>query len=257
MKEIKAATVSYLNARPFRFGWEHASLMNEVDMISATPAEVAHMLVAEQVDFGLVPVKVIPALKNAEVISDFGIACNGPVSSVIICAEVPLGRIEKLYLDYQSQTSAALTQILLRDYWKTAPEMLPSFPGYEKKISGTTAGLLIGDRALQLRHTFDQVYDLGEAWKNFTGRPFVFACWVANKKLPGDLISRFNEAMAEGVGRLPEVIALSRPLYPGIDVSDYLGSKIQYRLDQEKKSAMEYFLRLSFPKKPVSPAALL
>jgi chorismate dehydratase len=191
-----------------------------------------------------VPVRVIPALKESYIISDYGITCDGPVGSVVICSQVPIERIEKLFLDYQSRTSAALAQILICDYWKLNPQIIQSSPGYENKIEGTTAGLLIGDRALHLKSKFKYGYDLGEGWKNFTGMPFVFACWVSNKKLPEEFIQRFNETMAFGAHHLEEVIAEQQNNYRDVDVKDYLSSKIQFFIDEKKTKAVDYFLKL-------------
>jgi chorismate dehydratase len=90
---------------------------------------------------------------------------------VVICSQVPIEETEKLFLDYQSRTSASLTQILVHDYWKLPLKVIQSSPGYEKMMEGTTAGLLIGDRALHLKSQFQYCYDLGEAWKKHTGMP--------------------------------------------------------------------------------------
>lgn len=244
MKSIKVAAVSYLNTKPFLYGLEHSPVLDEIVLTTELPSVIAKQLLNNEVDVGLVPVRVIPALKEAHIISDYGITCNGEVGSVVICSQLPIEKIEKLFLDYQSRTSAALTQILIRDYWKLQPEIIQSSPGYEKKIEGTTAGLLIGDRALQLKSQFEFCYDLGEAWKNFTGMPFVFACWVSNKELPDEFSKRFNEAMAYGAHHLDEVILQQQKIYPDVNVTDYLASKIQFFIDDEKKSALNHFLKL-------------
>ena len=77
---------------------------------------------------------------------------------------------------------------------------------FREKIKGNTAGVIIGDRALEQRLISTYIYDLGEAWKLHTGLPFVFAAWIANKKLPGDFIDKFNEANAQGLAHLDDVI---------------------------------------------------
>src|SRR5439155_1001911 len=72
---------------------------------------------------------------------------------------------------------------------------------------GTTAGVVIGDRALEQRLTSPYIYDLAEAWRNFTGLPFVFAAWIANKELPESFCKLFNEANAIGLNELDKVVA--------------------------------------------------
>jgi len=78
---------------------------------------------------------------------------------------------------------------------------------FRNHIQGTTAGVVIGDRALEQRRTSPYIYDLAGAWKAMTGLPFVFAAWVANKQLPPDFIHLFNQANAVGLQNIGAVIA--------------------------------------------------
>jgi chorismate dehydratase len=243
-EKVKVAAVSYLNTKPFLFGLTHSPLLNSIQLELQHPSMIAKQLLNHEIDLGLVPVAVIPRLRESHTISDFGICCNGEVSSVVICSQVPLNEAEKLFLDYQSRTSSALTQLLLKDYWKANPRIVQASPGYEKQVMGKYAGLFIGDRALKLKERYDYCYDLGAAWKKFTGKPFVFACWVANRKLDDDFIHQFNEALSFGVAHLDEVIAEQQPIFPGVDVRDYLSAKMQFVLNEEKKQALNYFLQL-------------
>jgi chorismate dehydratase len=243
-EKIKVAAVSYLNTKPFLYGLTRSPLISSMDLELEQPSMIAKQLLNGEIDLGLVPVAIIPRLRESHIISDFGITCDGEVSSVVICSQVPLNEAEKLFLDYQSRTSSALAQLLVKEYWKANPRIVQASPGYEKQIMGKYAGLFIGDRALKLKERYDYCYDLGEAWKKFTGMPFVFACWVANKK-PDDLfLKSFNEALEFGVSHLDEVIAEQQPLYPDVNVRDYLSLKIQYALNEEKKQALNYFLQL-------------
>lgn len=100
-------------------------------------------------------------------------------------------QVEKIYLDYQSRTSVMLARVLLRDYWKKDVVFEQAPENYIDKIEDTTAGVIIGDRALQQLPGFKYIYDLSSAWKDHTGLPFVFAAWVANKDLPGTFIEQF------------------------------------------------------------------
>jgi chorismate dehydratase len=242
MSRIKVAAVSYLNTKLFVYGLEHSPLLSQIELSVNPPSVIAEQLLRDEVDLGLVPVRVIPSLNEAHIISDFGISCDGAVGSVVICSSVPIESVEKLYLDYQSRTSAALARLLIHDYWKRHPDIAQSAPGFEEQIKGTTAGLLIGDRALHLKSRFEFCYDLGEAWKRHTGRPFVFACWVANKKLPAAFIAQFNDAMRAGVTNLPAVIQEQQPAYPDVDVKDYLTNRISFVMDEAKRNALRFFL---------------
>ncbi len=97
---------------------------------------------------GLVPVAVIPQLPESRIITDYCIGCNGPVASVCIFSNVPMEQVKRVYLDYQSRTSVQLAKILLKEYWKSEAELVETKGDeYLSQIEGTTAGLVIGDRA--------------------------------------------------------------------------------------------------------------
>ena len=215
--------------------------MEQIELIQDYPARIAGKLLDESIDVGLVPVAVIPRLKESHIITDYCIGCNGPVASVCLFSDVPLQEVEEVLLDYQSRTSVALTRLLLREYWKLNPVLIDTGSEYQSQIRGTTAGLLIGDRALAQRNVSPYIYDLGEAWKNHTGLPFVFAAWVSNKKLPPDFISLFNEANKLGVTNLDEVIAANPP--GPFDLQKYFTNHINYILDSEKKAGLKLFLQ--------------
>ena len=113
---------------------------------------------------------------------------------------------------------------------------------YRKEIKGTTAGLVIGDRAFEQRKLSTFFYDLGAEWKKITGQPFVFAVWISNKKLPEDFIKIFNEANAAGLTHIDEIAASQHfDLY---DLKKYYTLHMNYLLDDKKKKAMQYFLQV-------------
>ena len=101
---------------------------------------------------------------------------------------MPLDKIETVLLDYQSRTSVALLKVLIKEYWKINVVFEETSGDYQSKISGTTAGLVIGDRALQQRKISPFIYDLGIGMEKVYGLPFVFAAWISNKKLDDDFI---------------------------------------------------------------------
>ncbi|MGB3074827.1 MAG: menaquinone biosynthesis protein [Chitinophagales bacterium] len=245
MEKINVTAVSYLNTKPFLFGLEQSGIMKKINLVKETPALVAESLISGKATIGLLPVAVIQEISGAQIISDFGIACNGAVGSVCIYSQVPLIEINTIFLDYQSRTSVELAKILMRDFWKINPEFKKSTKGYESEIRNNVAGLIIGDRALQLKSHFAYCYDLGEAWKEFTGLPFVFASWVTNESLPSEFLKPFNAALQFGVDHIKMVADSNQPDYPGIDTLDYLSNKIQYQLTAEMKKGMQLFLEES------------
>jgi chorismate dehydratase len=164
----------------------------------------------------------------------------GEVASVCLFSEVPLGKIEKVLLDYQSRTSVALLKILIRDFWKINVVFENTSGDYQSKISGTTAGLVIGDRALEQRKFSSFIYDLGAEWKKFTGLPFVFAAWISNKRLDDNFIMEFNKANAFGLDRIDKVV--DENPYPTFDLNHYYSECISFDLDENKKKGLELFM---------------
>jgi chorismate dehydratase len=243
MQKIKISVVSYLNSKPFIYGLQHAAIMDGIDLQLDIPSVCAQKLLDGKVDIGLIPVAVIPKLKEAHIISDYCIGAVGKVSSVMLYSEVPLEEITQVLLDYQSRTSVTLVKVLAERAWKITPEWLPAQADYETKVSGTTAAVIIGDRTFGLEGKYRYVYDLSEEWQKLTGLPFVFACWVSNKKLPEDFINSFNRALAKGLNERPALIAeLTAAGTYKTDVASYLNRSISYGLDAAKKQALELFL---------------
>lgn len=242
-RKIRIGAVSYLNTKPLIYGLEQASIRDEIELVMDYPSHIATMLADDRVDIGLVPVAVIPDLPEANIVTDYCIACDGPVDSVAIFSEVPLSEIKTVLLDYQSRTSVVLACLLMDQYWKK--EVIWKDTGgeeYRHEIKGDVAGLVIGDRALQQKNKSAYMYDLGEAWKRLTGLPFVFATWVSNKPLPPSFLQRFNEANGLGLLHLDDIV--SREKDPPADLKRYYTENIRYHLDAEKRKGLTYFLSM-------------
>lgn len=241
--KIKISVVSYLNSKPFIYGMEHSRIYKNIDLQLDIPSVCAQKLVDDQVDVGLVPVAVIPDLKQYHIISDYCIGAVGKVSSVMLYSEVPLGAVKRVLLDYQSRTSVALVQILAKEFWNIRPEWIPASHSYENQIREGAAAVIIGDRTFGLENKYAYVYDLSEEWLKFTGLPFVFACWVANKELPGSFITSFNTALKYGLEHRKQLIkALEQKGIYKIDVEKYLTKSIHYEYDSAKQQALKLFL---------------
>ena len=241
LKKIRTGIVSYLNTRPLIYGLQKPPVSDIIEVVEAYPAMLSEMLIRDEIDLGLIPVASIPDLRECHIIGDYCIGTEGEVASVCLFSEVPVEKVAKVYLDYQSRSSVALLKWLFREYWGISPELIETYDeNYRKEIRGTTAGLVIGDRALEQRKISTFIYDLGAEWRFVTGLPFVFAAWVSNKKLPDDFIAQFNIANGEGLKHIDEIVAENpSAIY---DLKKYYTFHISYLLDQRKKKGMELFL---------------
>lgn len=242
--KLKISIVSYLNSKPFIYGLRESGFNKKADVQLDIPSVCAEKLISGQADIGLVPVAILARLSNYHIISDYCIGADDEVSSVLLLSEVPLEKIDKVLLDYQSRTSVNLARVLAREFWKISPQWEDTSSDYEKKINGTTAGVVIGDRALLLRKKYLYVYDLSAEWKKMTGLPFVFACWVAISDPGKEFISEFNQALKSGLSMIDKVSELEKnDLFSAAEIYEYLTRYIDFNLDDKKKEALSLFLK--------------
>jgi chorismate dehydratase len=199
------------------------------------------MLLKDEIDMGLVPVAILPLMEEYHINGDYCIGSNGDVASVCLFSEVPVEKIESVLLDYQSRTSVQLAKVLLREYWKITPRLMNAGTDFRDHIKGTTAGVVIGDRALEQRKVSPYVYDLSGAWKELTELPFVFAAWISNKRLDPRFIADFDAANLQGLLHIDKVVA-ENP-YPIFDLTDYFTKHLNYQLDKDKRRGLERFLQ--------------
>lgn len=241
-KRIRVGAVSYFNTKPLIFGVKRSGLMGRIDLIENYPSKIAAMLLNDEIDVGLIPVAIIPQLKQHFIVTDYCIGAVGEVASVALFSEVPMKEIKKVVLDYQSKTSVNLAKILLKNYWKKDVVFEDAKEDFLQHINSTTAAVVIGDRALQLSNHSKYIYDLGAAWKSFTGLPFVFAAWIANKQLPEDFIDAFNRANAYGINHINEVLA--ETYFNEYDLKKYYTKNISYELDEKKMEGLKKFISM-------------
>ena len=242
-RKIRVGAVSYLNTKPLIFGFEKGMMKDAIDLVIDYPANIATQLINNEIDIGLIPVAVLPQLKEYHIISDFCIAADGAVASVCLFSDVPLNEIKTILMDYQSRTSVALLKLLLKEYWKISPDLVQAAPGYENAISGNTAGLVIGDRALHQRLKSTFIYDLSLAWKEMTGKPFVFAAWVSNKQMTTQFIAEFNEANKFGLDNIEQVV--NENIYSTYDLHQYYTDNIKFKPQFDKLEVITLFLEKS------------
>jgi chorismate dehydratase len=233
--------VSYLNTKPLLYGIERSPVAKQIELIIDYPSSIAGMLLRDEIDMGLVPVAVIPQMREYYINGDWCIGSNGNVASVCIFSETPIEKVERVLMDYQSRTSVQLARVLLKEYWKIEPEIIDGGKDFREGIKGATAGVVIGDRALEQRHRSPYIYDLAEAWKALTGLPFVFAAWISNKRLDPEFVKDFDEANRQGVLHIDEVVAQNP--YTWFPLHDYFTKHLDYRLDAAKREGLERFLQ--------------
>lgn len=243
--------VKYLNTYPFLYGLEHSEVINKLKIELAIPSDCSARLLNKHADIGLAPVAILPKLTDYRVITDYCIGASGKVKSVVLFSEVPIREIETIFLDYQSTTSVQLIRILAREHWNMNPEWKHAEKGYEKKIQGKTAGVVIGDRTFGLYNKFSFYYDLAEEWQKLTGLSFVFACWVARNNIDKTVIDLLNQALKTGIEEIESVLKQisDNKIYEDVNLHEYLVKNIDYKFDQKKISGLDLFLHKILNKK--------
>lgn len=237
MHKLKISAVSYTNTIPFIYGIKQSpEILNLIDLSLDIPSVCAIKLINDQVDIGLVPVAALLDISNYRIISDYCIGSVGKVTSVFIFSKKPMDEIRTLQLDSQSRTSNNLARVLLQNYWKKEVEIV-------EEEEAADAYVQIGDRTFGKDKIEPYAYDLGEAWTDFSGLPFAYAVWAANKDISADFITLFNEALKFGLDNREEVLK-DIPEHKNIDIREYLLNSINYDLDDDKLAAIKLFHHL-------------
>lgn len=240
MDKLRISAVSYLNTIPFVYGLKNSGCLKNFCLELDVPSVCADKLIENKVDIGLVPVAVIPKIQTPIIISDYCIGSIGKVNTVLLVSDKPLEKINKIYLDFESRTSVQLVRVLAKNYWKIDVEWKSLNQNSRVDFLELEAAVVIGDKCFDLAKKFKYVYDLSYEWQKFSSLPFVFACWVANKKIAENVKNQFNKAIKFGVENIAKSI---ENVSAEIDLYSYLTKNISYTFDKQKKQAMDLFLK--------------
>jgi chorismate dehydratase len=242
--------VPYLNTVPLT-----AYLPAEVLTQAADPSLLAQWLRDGTVDAAMLPVAEALRGTGDGFLGRYGIACDGPVESVLAFlpagAEGPATWPGRVVLDPASRTSQALLRVLLERRYGLVPSYEEAAqPGPDPRDRPDAITLVIGDRAFRRRAGWSGgVLDLGEAWKAWTGLPFVFARWTARRGLPAgerEALARvLDTAAARGLRNLNALAADQGPRH-GLSVADarrYFLSSVVYEIDARAEAGLDRFAR--------------
>ncbi len=232
-----------LNTVPLTRGIEPA-------VVFAPPAQLAKMLARDELDAALVSITAVLFSDRYDVLDGIAISSRGAVKSVLLAYRRPLEELREVRCDPASLTSVNLVKVLLGERG-LKPRFRP-LRDYADALNHD-AVLLIGDAALDFlfergvagasrrRYT---IWDLGAAWWELTGLPFVYAAW-ALRRGAGTLRLRelLGEAKARGVSSL-EAIACERSDYGYEFRREYLGGHIRYDLGADEKRGLKKFAEL-------------
>lgn len=233
---FRVGSVKALNTVPLTRGLEE-------EIVYATPAELAGMLRRDELDAALVSI-VEPLLTGRyDILDGIGVAALGEVRSVLMAHRRPIEEITEVHCDTASLTSVQLLKVLLAERG-LKPEFKP-LASYDFSQLPDYA-LLIGDNALDfaLGPHQHEIWDLGQAWFEMTGLPFVFAAWSLRRGIENSNLRRqLREARDFGLDTLDHIIQ-SRTEYTLDFRKDYLGWHLHYHLGTDEKRGIAKFMEL-------------
>jgi len=244
---IRLAAVSYLNARPLVAGLEREP---GVSVVTDVPARLLELLLDDRADAALCPiVDYQTAPRDLVIVPGSAIGADGETLTVRLFARRPLDEVETVHVDPDSHTSVVLLRVLLAERTGRLPRVEPLPPDWGPRSPAVPeAVLLIGDKVVARapsRERYPETLDLGRAWRQLTGLPFVFACWMApaGRDL-GDLPTRLAARRTANLDRLPDLVREALP--PGWTeplARRYLGRLLRYDLGPTQLDAMDEFWR--------------
>lgn len=254
---MRLGRIPYINCYPVYGAIDRGLVRVPADLVTGTPAELNDLLVAGELDVSVISaVEYARHARDLVLLPDLAISCDGPVRSVVLFSRQPAAQLggRTVLLSASSRTSVALLDLLCRDVWKVRPRFAEARAEAAdlEQLAGLPhdAVLVIGDPALLLaaRQEYPYRYDLGEAWKRWTGLPFVFAVWAARRGADAKAVRQIHRALLEsrgwGLAHLDELarLASSATRVPEPECRPYLAG-LDYALTYKHLAGLTDFFR--------------
>ena len=250
--------VSFLNTVPLVWGMLHspdAELRETFDLRFALPSECAAQMASGQADVGIVPV-IEMARQKLGYFRGTGIACHGPVRSILLISKVPFSRIRTLAADAASRTSVMLARVILAEKYRAEPNVITRPADLAAMLGEADAALIIGDPALRLDPSTlpFETLDLGQEWVATTGLPMVFAVWGYRRDWAGAsephhdrYLRAFNDSCRYGIEHANDIARLEAP-QRGVSEEvalQYVTKHIVYELGERDYQGLEQYVKLA------------
>jgi chorismate dehydratase len=241
---LRLGVVPYLNVAPMIHGLQSDP---GVDLVRDVPSRLLSRLRTGEFAAGTIPAIDYATADGLAIVPGIAIASRGPVRSVRLVHQKPLPEVRTIALDTSSHTSVALLRVLLRERLGDEPAYVERPPEVAAMLAEADAALLIGDPALFSEDAVPYL-DLGAAWTEATGLPFVYAFWAAPAgSLRASEVAKLQASLAVGLRAIPEIAAYYNS---GPSPSDrrglcesYLRDNVIYRFGEEEQRGLGEFYR--------------
>jgi chorismate dehydratase len=264
---LRIGRIPYINCYPVYGAIDRGLIRIDADLVDGVPTALNARMALGELD-----VSVVSAVEYARdsrrylLLPDLAISCDGPVRSVMLFSKRPASELtsRRVLVSRSSMTSVALLELLFENVWHARPTFVPT----DAEISDVArfgseehdARLVIGDAALLLETrsrqpqnsdsgpSYAHAYDLGNAWKEWTGLPFVFAVWVAQRDVVVDAALAVHAGLINsrnwGIANVPELAkqAASATGVPLAACEEYL-SGLDYGLSYPHLAGLTEFYR--------------
>ena len=200
-ERLRVGRIPYINCYPVYGAVDRGAVRLDATLIDGVPTELNRQMAAGSLDVSVVSaVEYAREAKRYVLLPDLAISCDGPVRSVLLFSKRPAQDLDRrrVLVSRSSMTSVALLELLFEHVWNARPQFVPAnaeitdVEGFgddehDARLVIGDAALLVGSRIRAHRHVpagYQHAYDLGDEWKRWTGLPFVFAVWVAQRTTP-------------------------------------------------------------------------
>ena len=261
---LRVGRIPYINCYPVYGAIDAGMVRLDAELVTGVPSDLNARMARGQLDVSVVSaIEYARASERYVLLPDLAISCDGPVRSVLLLSKVPAPELggRRVMVSRSSMTSVALLELLFGNVWHARPDFAPG----DAELSDVArfeaepheARLVIGDAALVLGTQYPRaqapgprpypfVYDLGTEWKRWTGLPFVFAVWVAQRTTSVDralsVHATLMESRAWGLQHLDQ-LADRAAQSSGVDTGacrEYL-SGLDYRLSYPHLAGLTNF----------------
>ncbi len=253
----KVGAVSYLNTLPLIEG---LGKLGDLELKLTAPSGLIDLLLGGEVELALAsiidyqrspePLELVPASI---------IGCDGPTMTVRIFSKIPIEKIRTLHADVDSHTSIALARIILHERAGAMPALVPFDVDEHRSGRGESVAegawpesvLIIGDKVITdspPAALYPHQLDLGEAWKQMTGLPFVYATWMrrvgsAENGRLRTIARVLDRQRRHNATRLDWIVGQRATLrgWPREEAQSYLGDLLRYEMTDRHRKAVEDF----------------
>jgi chorismate dehydratase len=257
---LRYGRIAYVNVAPVETAFDVGAVARDVEVFGAVPTELNAAMSEGRIDAGAISAAHYLAHRDRFApLADLCIAADGPVRTVLFVSPKPPALLGESTVAVTSHSASgrALLAALLSGF----RDVRPRYEVVDDALAAARAGcpaLVIGDDALVARAELPpaQIHDLGEAWRAWTGLPFVFAIWAVRRDVLAEQplqVSALTDALiaarAWGETNREAVIDAAiaqRPYHRGL-YQDYF-SRLSYRLDERAGQGLERFSTLFMPR---------